>query len=875
MTDFLTSSACRGRKPKNLGIARQYPRGDLLAKMIRQRNTVRFLIAPPLFGKTAVAAEYAESIFAFENVFWIPAKSPCFLRDLDGKAIAPFLIKKNLKSALVVFEDIPLLDDKRADALSAVFDELLAHGWEVVAIMTPLCDVFGDRQPDGVRIKAPELLLSDLEIDARRGDIEKLQRPASAFLPTERIPGLFWDNDELHERFCPSLVTEELSIDERLTIFIMLVLRRGQVSDLAVFVKGWDTGLLKALQTNYTYLGIDLYREEFSTCVFPLEHLIKAFMPFFDAMAAHSNFGERDALTHRLADLLIISGDAERACGLVLRMCPPRQRLGWLDERSGQLFEKGCFLAAHQVFESIRSSNVPIEGRLVAFEAWRIALLGDEAKAVRIAKRLYRAVEADSEARAFAALLVLHFGTKAQAQRALGALEGLVRPKAYSEADWDSAEGAKSLVEGEPFWKVLTIGQLCLYHAKHTASRLVEALRLADAHRGLLSLVLSWLLDDLYASIEGGADGKAQEQDQSHIRYVNTYLERRAQEAGIGFFDVFLLAKLERIYALGNPEGMERIPRPLLTFAHEMEVSLFNQRSAYQRIVQETEAKRSDFRRTHPDELRADTGGVGKAREIVPLLYVRLFGGLDVRIGERMVDPRLFSRRKVKALLALLVINQGKEFSRERLCKILWPDSNASSAQRNLYGIWSQLKRALSIPKGGCPYLIHTQFSYKLDAYAVSSDVAEFEALCRKLLFSYPDPEVWSQAFVELDDLYTDDLLPTETENQYLTQVRLEYRNRLVDAFSVASHRLFDAGEFQSSLWFARAALIRDPSREDIYTILMQAHIALGQRAAALETYFRCRRHLVEELGIDPSEKATLLYSSIISEEPGFKSHSY
>ncbi|MCL2826971.1 MAG: hypothetical protein FWD72_06160, partial [Eggerthellaceae bacterium] len=65
MTDFLTASACRGRKPKSLGIARQFPRGDLLAKMIRQRNTVRFLIAPPLFGKTALAAEYAESIFAF------------------------------------------------------------------------------------------------------------------------------------------------------------------------------------------------------------------------------------------------------------------------------------------------------------------------------------------------------------------------------------------------------------------------------------------------------------------------------------------------------------------------------------------------------------------------------------------------------------------------------------------------------------------------------------------------------------------------------------------------------------------------------------------------------------------------------------------
>ena len=850
--------------------------------MIRQRNAVRFLIAPPLFGKTAGAAEYAESVFAFQDVFWISGKSPCFLRDLDGGAIIPFLMKKGLKPALAVFEDVPLLDDKRADALSAAFDELLAHGWEVVATMTPLCDVFRDRQPDGVRLKAPDLLLSDQEIDARLSDIERLQRPAAALLPTERIPGLFWGDGGSHERFCQAIAQEELAIDERLTLFAMLVLRKGQVSDIALFVKGWDAGLLENLQSNYAYLGIDLYHEEFSACTFSLECLTKAFMPFFGAMAAHSNFGEKDTLTHRLADLLVIGGDAERACELVLRMCHPRQRLGWLDGRGGQLFKRGAFLPAHRVFESISPSNMPAGSRVAAFEAFWLALLGDEAKAVRIAKRLYLAPGAEDEARAFAALVMFYFGDAAQAQRALAVLGGLARIKAPAERDWGSMEEAKTLVKDGRLWKVLAAGRLCLCHAPDAAPRLVEALRLAGADRGMLSLVLSWLLAEASASAEDGmgtgaqeaARGAgAQEAAKAHIRSAAAYLERRAQEGDIGFFDTLLLSKLERACAAEGLEGMGLIPRSLLTFAHEMEVSLFNQRKAYQRLTQEAEARRSEFRRTHPDGPHAGSPSPGRAGEPAPRLYVRLFGGLEVRIGEKVVDPRLFSRRKVKALLALLVINQGKEFSRERLCSILWPESNITSAQRNLYSIWSQLKKALSGPEGGCPYLIHTQFSYKLDAYIASSDVAEFEALCRRLLFADPDPEAWSQAFVELEGIYTDDLLPTETENQHLAQAREEYRNRLVDAFSAAAYRLLDAGEFQSSLWFARAALARDPSREDIYTVLMQAHIALGQRAAALETYFRCRRHLVEELGIDPSEKATRLYTSIISEEPGFKDH--
>jgi DNA-binding SARP family transcriptional activator len=155
----------------------------------------------------------------------------------------------------------------------------------------------------------------------------------------------------------------------------------------------------------------------------------------------------------------------------------------------------------------------------------------------------------------------------------------------------------------------------------------------------------------------------------------------------------------------------------------------------------------------------------------------------------------------------------------------------------------------------------------------VTSDVAEFDSLCKKLLFDFEHVEEWSQIFMQLDDVYIDDLLPTEIENPYIVEARRDYRARLADTLSAAALRLMEVGEFQASLCFARAALLRDTTREDSYTTLMKSQIALGQRAAALETYFKCRYCLVEELGIDPSEKTTLLYNSIIAEEPGFKTY--
>ena len=56
----------------------------------------------------------------------------------------------------------------------------------------------------------------------------------------------------------------------------------------------------------------------------------------------------------------------------------------------------------------------------------------------------------------------------------------------------------------------------------------------------------------------------------------------------------------------------------------------------------------------------------------------------------------------------------------------------------------------------------------------------------------------------------------------------------------------------------------------DTYTTLMEAQIAAGQRTAALDTYFACRRYLADELGIDPSAHTVRLYRDIIEAEEAF-----
>ena len=142
MLTYLATSACRGKRPPQFAAHRAYSRPALVSRLLRERNVARFLVAPPGFGKSSVVLEYAETVFGFNQVYWLDCTSPCFLRDLDGESIASGLLDATEPAFLAVFEDVPLLDGARVDAFCALLDTLLDRGCEVIVTCTPLCDAF-------------------------------------------------------------------------------------------------------------------------------------------------------------------------------------------------------------------------------------------------------------------------------------------------------------------------------------------------------------------------------------------------------------------------------------------------------------------------------------------------------------------------------------------------------------------------------------------------------------------------------------------------------------------------------------------------------------------------------------------------------------
>jgi DNA-binding SARP family transcriptional activator len=115
--------------------------------------------------------------------------------------------------------------------------------------------------------------------------------------------------------------------------------------------------------------------------------------------------------------------------------------------------------------------------------------------------------------------------------------------------------------------------------------------------------------------------------------------------------------------------------------------------------------------------------------------------------------------------------------------------------------------------------------------------------------------------------VYRGDLLPGDIYDDWIAPMREKYRFEFIDAMVHGAELLIEAGDPSEALVLARRAISVDRSREDLYQIALQCHLAAGQRGSAIETFIQCKTQLAEHLGLDPSAETMALYQEILAME--------
>ncbi|MES4903544.1 MULTISPECIES: BTAD domain-containing putative transcriptional regulator [unclassified Streptomyces] len=182
----------------------------------------------------------------------------------------------------------------------------------------------------------------------------------------------------------------------------------------------------------------------------------------------------------------------------------------------------------------------------------------------------------------------------------------------------------------------------------------------------------------------------------------------------------------------------------------------------------------------------------------------------------------------------------------------LWPDVTASRANANLRSsLWRATRTGHQVIDASTQELAISKH--------IAVDLHTAAGRAQRLLdMSCPcDDILTAQTRADLSA----DLLPEWSENEWVLIEQEQYHELRLYALEAMTERLTAAGRHGEAVAAGLAAVRAEPLRESAHRALMNAHLAAGNRGAALLQYEQCRRVLREELGLEPSQTLRNLVS--------------
>jgi DNA-binding SARP family transcriptional activator/tetratricopeptide (TPR) repeat protein len=237
-----------------------------------------------------------------------------------------------------------------------------------------------------------------------------------------------------------------------------------------------------------------------------------------------------------------------------------------------------------------------------------------------------------------------------------------------------------------------------------------------------------------------------------------------------------------------------------------------------------------------------------------------LLGPLEVRDGERVVA---LSRKKQRAVLALLLLRAGEVVSADVLVEELWGSRPPKTAREALHNYVSQLRKEL-----GAELIETREPGYVLHVGPDQLDLGRFERLVgearaadsaeRRAAKLRAAVELWRGP--ALADLAYEPF--AAAESQRLDELRLVAREDLVDVE-------LELGRAATLVPELESLVDEHPFRERLRGQLMLALYRAGRQGDALDAYRAARRALVDELGIEPGAQLRELERAILAQDPG------
>jgi len=205
---------------------------------------------------------------------------------------------------------------------------------------------------------------------------------------------------------------------------------------------------------------------------------------------------------------------------------------------------------------------------------------------------------------------------------------------------------------------------------------------------------------------------------------------------------------------------------------------------------------------------------------------------------------------KVRTLLALLLLNRGQSVSADRIADTLWGDEPPRSAPNLVHGYVRDLRRRFEI-RG----ISTITGGYRLDVPRGSVDAFRFEDL------------VQARRYGDALALWRGAALLEWAEQPWARAIATRLEEERLAALESRLTQDIDAGLAALAIGEIGMLVEEHPLRERLHVLLIKALYAAGRQAEALEAYAQARRHLADEVGLEPGAELRAVEAAVLAQD--------
>lgn len=239
---------------------------------------------------------------------------------------------------------------------------------------------------------------------------------------------------------------------------------------------------------------------------------------------------------------------------------------------------------------------------------------------------------------------------------------------------------------------------------------------------------------------------------------------------------------------------------------------------------------------------------------------------MTIETPTELVEASSLPGRQGRLAFALLA-SSPRRLDRDHIADVLWGAELPDAWEASLAAIISKIRKVLAglgldgnaiLQTGAGSYEMRLPPGTWVDLRVATNALDRAEGAMRR----GQAHTAWSHATVA-STVFRRSFLAGE-HGHWVDQMRRDIHENEIRTLDVLSRVWLALGDPTAALQAARRAVDLAPYRESAHARVMEAHLAAGNRAEALQVYERLRELLSETMGISPGPQTEVLYEEAI-----------